>query len=113
MIDGFYRVAFTGSHGSGLGLMVLHEGAVAGADVAGALYDGLYTIDKSGDHLFINVTMRAPAGIVPVQTGVPLLVPADLPMSITIPTNLAGGAPILINTPLGKVNAIFNKIRDY
>jgi hypothetical protein len=113
MVDGFYRIVFTGAHGSGFGLLVLREGFVAGADVGGALYDGLYRLSEGGDHLVIDVTMRAPAGIVPVQTGVSLAIPTDIPIHMTIPTNLAGGAPILIDTPLGRVNVIFAKIRDF
>lgn len=113
MVDGFYRIVFTGAHGSGFGILVLRDGYVAGADVGGALYDGQYKLNESGDHLVIDVTMRAPAGIVPVQTGIPLAVPADVPMHMTIPVNFGGGAPILIETPLGKVNVIFAAIRDF
>ncbi len=65
MVDGFYRIVFTGAHGSGFGILVLRDGYVAGADVGGALYDGQYKLNESGDHLVIDVTMRAPAGIVP------------------------------------------------
>jgi hypothetical protein len=47
-----------------------------------------------------------------VQTGIPLVAPIDVPMAISLPNDLAGGAPILIETPLGKVNVIVSKIRD-
>jgi len=112
MVDGFYRITFTGLYGSGFGLLVLSNCAVAGADVGGALYDGLYELDESGKEIVVRVTMRAPAGITPVQTGVPLIVPADIPIIVTIPVDLAGGAPVLVQTPLGKVNIILTKIRD-
>ena len=113
MVAGFYRIAFTGSHGSGFGILVLQDGAIAGADVGGAMYDGVYKTDASGNSLILNVIMRAPAGITPVHTGVPLTAPADLPITATIPIDLAGGAPILLETQLGKVNVIFSKIRDF
>ena len=85
MTDGFYRIAFTGAHGSGFGLLVLFEGAVAGADVGGVLYDGTYRTDEAKNHMNLQITMRAPAGSTPVQTGIPLVAPIDVPMAISLP----------------------------
>ena len=39
-MDGFFRIAFTGTTGSGFGVLVLHDGVIVGADVAGAIFDG-------------------------------------------------------------------------
>lgn len=113
MVDGFYRIAFTGTHGSGFGLIVLREGVVAGADVAGATYDGAYELNSSQDGLDLRVTMRAPAGITPVRTGVPLSTPTDISIAANLPVDLANGEPVLIETPLGRVNVAFLKIRDF
>jgi hypothetical protein len=112
MADGIYRIAFTGAHGSGFGVIALLGGVVAGADVGGVLYDGTYRKEKSGDHITLQITMRMPAGSTPVQTGVAISRPADIPMQVTLPVDLAGGGPILIETPLGKMNVIVTKIRD-
>jgi hypothetical protein len=112
MIDGFYRVAFTGSHGGGFGLLVLSNGKLAGADIAGAVYDGAYEFSPPGDSLHLRITLRAPAGITLVQTGVPLSAPTDMPIEAHLPNDLANGSPLLIETPLGKVNVAFLKIRD-
>lgn len=110
MIDGFYRVAFTGHYGSGFGLLVMREGVIAGADIAGATYDGTYELQ--GDAVNLNVTMRAPAGITPVQTGIPLASPAEIAISTSIAENFANGQPALVETPLGTVNVAFVKIRE-
>ncbi len=112
MTDGFYRVAFTGAHGSGLGLLVLSRGVVAGADIGGVIYDGTYSEEASGSYVNLQLTMRAPAGSTLVQTGISLASPTDIPMQIRLPHDLAGGAPILLETPLGRVNVIVTKIRD-
>jgi hypothetical protein len=113
MISGIFRMAFTGAAGSGFGMFVLRDGGVAGADVGGAVYDGTYTDDPSAKEIKINVSMRAPAGITPVQTGVPLPGPIDIPITATIPyRDLESENPSLLQTPLGAVNAIFKKVRD-
>ena len=71
MIDGFFRIAFTGAAGSGFGILALRDGSIAGADVGGAIYDGTYSENAATAEVDIKVTMAAPAGVTPVQTGVP------------------------------------------
>jgi hypothetical protein len=113
MISGFFRIAFTGRVGSGFGVFVLREGAATGADVGGALYDGTYTDDPAAKKISMNIKMRAPAGITPVQTGTPLPGPIDVPITATISyRDLDSEIPTLVTTPLGPVNVIFKKIRD-
>lgn len=111
MVDGFYRVAFTGNYGSGFGLLVLRDGKVAGADISGSICDGTYGLN--GPVLTISIIMRAPAGITPVQTGVPTSSPSEMPISVSVPTDFGDGRPVLVETPLGKVNVAFVKIRDF
>jgi hypothetical protein len=111
MIEGFYRIAFTGAAGSGFGILVLCKGAVAGADVAGGTYDGSYKEQK--DTIELNVTMRAPAGVALVQNGIPLTVPIALPFKTSLPHDLGSGTPILVNMPPGPVNVVFVKISDF
>lgn len=114
MMDGFYRIAFTGGAGSGFGILAFLDGKIAGADVAGATYSGTYTEDATTGALNYRVTMSAPAGLVPVQTGVPLAAPASIPITGTLrPEDLERPDPLLLHTPLGAVNIIFHKIRDF
>jgi hypothetical protein len=80
---------------------------------ATSTYDGAYEVAESGSTLVLRVTMRAPAGLVPVQSGIPLPVPADMPISATFPIDLAAGSPTLLETSLGKVNVSFSKIRGF
>ena len=113
MTDGFFSIAFTGSAGSGFGVVLLYDGLVAGADVAGASYDGEYRENPTNHTLDFRITMRAPAGLTPVQTGVPLLTPLDLPITASFPDDLGAGHPMLLETKLGPVNIVFRKIRDF
>jgi hypothetical protein len=114
MMDGFYRIAFTGTAGSGFGMLVFRSGNIAGADVAGATYDGTYTENPAAQEASYQVTMAAPAGVVPVQTGVPLVAPTTIPISGTLHRDdVESGNPVLLLTPLGPINIIFSKIRDF
>ena len=38
MMAGFFRIAFTGTAGSGFGVLVLRDGSIAGADAARQSY---------------------------------------------------------------------------
>lgn len=114
MTDGFYRIAYTGTAGSGFGILVFHLGKIAGADVVGATYYGTYTENETTRAVDYHVTMAAPAGIVPVQTGIPLAAPATIPISGRFsPEDIETGKPFLLQTPLGPVNIIFSKISDF
>jgi hypothetical protein len=113
MIDGFFRIAFTGAAGSGFGVLVFRQGSVAGADVGGATYDGTYSENPATGEINFKVNMAAPAGIAPVQTGVALTAPMDVPIAATLKSNdITSQKTVLLQTPLGPVNVIFSKIRD-
>jgi hypothetical protein len=113
-MDGFFVIAFTGTAGSGFGMLALHNGIIAGADVAGATYDGSYTLDSSAQALNIQITMNAPAGITPVQTGIPTTTPLSMPITGSLPEkNINSETPSLLQTPLGPVNVLLRKIRDF
>jgi hypothetical protein len=110
--EGFYRITFTGRAGSGFGILVLDRGNMAGADVAGSLYDGTYTEDPEGDSFHFQITMNAPAGITPVQTGIPIAAPLMLPFNGAVRrADIGSPVPTLVQTPLGPVNVLFQKIR--
>jgi len=113
MISGFFRIAFTGTAGSGFGMLVLRDGNIAGADIGGATYDGTYTENLSTSEISINVIMSAPAGITPVQTVVPLAAPISVPIKATFAQEAINSQkPTLLQTPLGPVNVVLQKIRD-
>ena len=107
-------MAFTGTAGSGFGLLVFRGGNIAGADVAGAIYDGTYRENLETGEISVQVIMKAPAGITPVQTSIPLAEPATLPISTTLTQeDIVTEKAILLDTPLGPVNVIFKKIRSF
>jgi hypothetical protein len=114
MIGGFYRMAFTGTAGSGFGTLIFYNGSIAGADLAGATYDGSYTENPTTQETRFYVTMTAPAGMTPVQTGIALAAPISVPITATLKLeDITTEKPILLQTELGRVNVIFKKIRDF
>jgi hypothetical protein len=113
-MEGFFQIAFTGTAGSGFGMLVLHKGIVVGTDVAGASYDGSYTENAFTGELHFEITMNAPAGVTPVQTGIPLATQISLPINASLlREDIGTEKPTLVQTPLGPVNVLFKKIRDF
>lgn len=114
MMDGFYRMAFTGAAGSGFGILVLREGVVVGADVSGATFDGTYAKARDRQVINVDVIMSMPAGASPVQTGIPIPSPISVPIQVSISdTEILEELPKLVQTPLGPVNVILKKLRNY
>jgi hypothetical protein len=114
MTEGFFRISYTGYHGSGLGILVLRDGIVSGADVSGGVYNGIYSEEPETGKITVSVHLVVPAGVSLVQTGVSLASPADIPIAASFEQGeLSGGKPVLIRTPIGPVNVILNKIRDF
>lgn len=113
-MDGFFLMTFTGAVGSGFGIIVLRNGTLVGADVGGATFDGTYSENPSTQTLTLQITMNAPAGMVPVQTGIPMASPTALSFNASVAKDDIGmERPTLIETPLGPVNVIFRKLRDF
>ncbi len=111
MAEGIFRIAYTGANGSGLGIVVLHNGSVVGADAGGGSYDGSYTENANTKTVDIEVTLSMPAGVAPVMTGIPL--PKGMSLSIKTSLPLDSEKPTLVQTVLGLVNVLFKKIRDF
>jgi hypothetical protein len=110
MTSGFYSMAYTGAVGTGFGLIALSKGVIAGADVAGGMYDGTYVERTSG--IDFKMMMKLPSGAIPVQTGVPLTQAMNVPFDVSLPNDLGAEQPLLLQLPLGPINVIFKKIRD-
>jgi hypothetical protein len=113
MLEGFFRITFTGMAGSGFGLLTLQNGIVVGADVSGTTYEGSYTTDPITRVIEFQIIMNLPAGVTPVQNGIPLVAPISVPISGSLSENELGkDEPTLLRSPLGPVNVLFTKIRD-
>jgi hypothetical protein len=55
-----------------------------------------------------------PAGATPVQTGISLATSMSVPINASIAQNdIDGEKPTLVQTPIGPVNVLVKKIRDF
>ena len=91
MLGGIFRIAYTGTSGSGLGILVLHKGSVVGADTGGGTYDGSYTENAATGALDLVITLSLPAGVAPVQTGIVLATPMSVSIRASLSQNDIGG----------------------
>jgi hypothetical protein len=111
MAKALYVAYFTGVAGQSIGLFCIGDGLLIGIDVAAMQYDGAYTTKDDGS-LEGAVQYVLPAGV-SLITGAPAgVAPTRIKTNLNFPADFADGRVITIDTPLGPVNARFEKIRD-
>jgi hypothetical protein len=111
-VDGFYVAYLAGRAGTSLMMLVISRGIMVGADIGGLKYDG--TIEQRADAsgYKCSVVYVVPPGT-PLITAAPApTAPQRIPLQFDLPRNFADNQVVLIETPLGPVNAKFQKIRD-
>jgi len=110
-IEGFYVAYMTARAGTSILLFVIKDSKLTGVDVGGLKYDGEVTEIKAGFHC--SVVYIIPAGV-PLITGAPPSTsPQRIPLDFDLPRDFANGQTINIVTPLGPLNARFEKLRDF
>ncbi len=112
MVEGFYAIYYTGVAGSGLGILVLKDGIIVGADAFGGVYDGQYRENASTGMLEGKLKLSMPGGV-PLVTGGPA---SPDPYTIEFPLVLSpdrGDKPVPVNLPTGPINVVFKKLRDF
>lgn len=106
-----YAAYLSGAAGKSLALFYIGDGVIAGVDVGGVTYDGHATYEKDGS-LQGAVRFTAPPGM-PLITGISGPTnPTVVSIPISLPPGFADGAVTRIETPMGPLNARFEKIRD-
>ena len=113
MISGFYAIYYTGVSGSGIGVIVINNGIIVGADMLGGRYDGNYTQSAIAGAYDAKVRITIPPGTSLVTGALAGPQPLSMDVTMVLPANLGGEQPIRIETPTGPVNVIFRKLRDY
>lgn len=84
---------------------------MAGADMGGVLFDGTYSAAEDGGFVG-SVKVKVPAGVTVIQgvTAPPAGLTYEVPLRM--PANFLSEPYFEITTPLGKVNARLQKMRD-
>ena len=110
MNKALYVVYLTGAASQTVALIYIGGGIIAGVDVGTMLYDGSYAINSDGS-LEGTVEYVVPAGATLI-TGADPLTTTKVPIRLHLPLNFADGRVITLETPFGKVNARFEKLKD-
>jgi hypothetical protein len=106
-----YVAYFTGVAGQSIGLFYIGDGVLAGVDVATMQYDGSYTTNIDGS-LEGVVDYVLPAGV-SLITGAPAgVAPTRVSVKLNLPAGFDDGRVITIETPLGPINAKFEKVKE-
>ncbi len=111
VIDGFYTAYFTGVAGQSIGMFVFLEGKIAGADAGGGRYDGTYDVSVEGDHIVADVRFSLSPGGMSITGATSGAAPMSVPIKLMLPTDLQPHQVHRLETPIGPVNAKFEKIR--
>lgn len=109
-MNGFYAIYFTGTSGSGFGLLALKDGSIVGVDVTGGMFDGEYKV--IGDEMEGRLRVNLPPGTTSVTGHVAGPNGLTLEYPLRLPINLGAGHTISLRTPHGPINVNVKKLRD-
>ncbi|KAA3451642.1 hypothetical protein C7I87_06450 [Mesorhizobium sp. SARCC-RB16n] len=111
-IDGFYTAYFSGMAGNSIGMFVFKEGVVVGADAGGGRYDGEYALTDDGKYIEAKIHFTLTMGSQSI-TGLSADVePLGVDVPLRLPVEFNRTDVHRIETPLGPINAKFDKIRS-
>lgn len=111
-LDGFYAGYITGNAGVTTLLFALQRGRFVGVDVGGLKYDGVLEEKRDGSGYTLSLVYVIPPGASLITGASPPETTLKVPLSTELPLQFADGRVIGILTPLGPVNARFEKLRD-
>jgi hypothetical protein len=111
LLNGFYKILYSGATGEGFGMLALANGNITGIDEAGVKYDGEYVEDMVTGSVQFHLRASVPADA-PLVLGVP---PRGEPWSFAVdahlPPNFTSGVITKIRTPYGAVDVRFSLLR--
>lgn len=111
MVDGIYQITFRGTADWGMGMLLLKDEEITGADVSGALYDGTYS--EQEDEIAIKITLTVPPGATLVTGTPPQSKEYKFDFELSLDKkDIDTKAPVLVQLPQGPVNVIFNRLRN-
>ena len=112
MLDGFYVAYFNAEFGTSLGMFVIKDKKILGADIGGTMYRGDIEVSPDGRSACGSVKVSSKTGVMTI-TGAQ----SDLPINYDTPLNLT--LPLeeqeyhRVETIAGPVNVRFEKVMDY
>lgn len=111
MAKRIYTAFFTGSAGTSVGVFLIGDGVIVGADIGGLVYDG-QLVEAADGALQGLVQFRVPAGG-QLITGLKTEVEQKITTEVRLPVDFGDGKQVVrIDTPTGPVNAKFEFVRE-
>jgi hypothetical protein len=110
MNPALYIAYFTGSGGSSVALYYIGDGKILGVDVGAMKYDGTYRIEADGS-LEVTISYLIPKSALLV-TGQSNSQEQRISSQYKLPAEFWNGQIVRIETPLGALNARFEKLKD-
>ena len=111
VVNGFYKIGYGGSTGSGFGMLALAGGKITGIDEAGIKYDGEYLEDEVTGSVQFHLRATVPADAQLVMGVPPRGEEWSFAVDSHLPANFATGVPIKLRTQFGAVTATFTLLR--
>lgn len=111
-MNGFYSGYFTGIAGVSIGMFIFKDEIISGADAGGGQYEGSYTFIENNKFIEGIIKFILPVGHHSITGKVATTEPIVLEVQIKLPTEIDKNEIHLIKTPIGNINAKFNKIKD-
>jgi hypothetical protein len=110
MTKQLYAAYFTGSAGVSMGLFLIGDGLIVGADIGGLKYDGSLAMAADGSlHGVVSFILSPGQRLI---TGAAAQSAEDFAIAVELPPDFSSGAIVELNTPAGPVNARFEFLRD-
>jgi hypothetical protein len=111
-MNGIYVAYMTGRAGTSVLMLVISGGMIVGADVGGIQYDFAIKENPDGSGYHCSGVYVVPAGTILITGAPPAVGPQRIVMEFDLPKDFGAGPVVPIETPLGPVNARFQKLRD-
>jgi hypothetical protein len=112
-MDGFYIAYFTGVAGNSFAMFVFKEQVIAGADAGGGTYDGDFDVTPDGAHIEGKVRFALPVGQASITGAATSAEPLKIEVPLRLPTDFNATDVHRIETPIGPINARFEKVRGF
>ena len=111
-MNGIYAAYVTGKAGNSIILFVIINGTNTGVDVGGMKYDGSIKEKDDKTGYTCSLVYVVPAGVGLITGGAPLTSSTPVPLTFDLPLRFMEPIITRIETPLGPVNARFEKLKD-
>ena len=105
-----YGLSYSEQQGAGMGAMYIGDGKVAGFDIYGGRYSGIYT--ESADRFRGTVTLSIPGGG-QLVTGLRIPPGTNIPISVDWPSDLGNGAALSVSVGGQFVQVHLQKMVDF